>query len=153
MNDNFYNHFKFPSKLCQQLQLLVPTPSWKLLAMKGSSSAKVALAIWFILGESGICGGEAEMLREGKEAEALCQVASDTTETFSTSGRFAVRRSFTDSFPCLSHAGCKVNCLCSNTVGVGPETSVWEERRRNSKMIIFYCSFPNQWTIAFPQQH
>lgn len=66
MNDNFYYHFKFPSNLCQQLQLLVPTPSWKLLAMNWNSSAKVALAIWFILGESGICRREAEMLREGE---------------------------------------------------------------------------------------
>lgn len=52
------------------------------------------------------------MYREGEKAEALCQAASDTIEAFSTSGRFAVRRSFTHSFPCLGHAGSKVQHVC-----------------------------------------
>jgi len=49
-----YYYFKFPSNLCQQPQLLVPNPSWKLLALTLTSSARIAVAVWFILGEEGI---------------------------------------------------------------------------------------------------
>lgn len=62
---------------------------------------------------------------EEGEAAALCQAASDTTETFSASGRFAVRRSFTPSFPCLSYVACKINCLSGSPLAVGPETSLF----------------------------
>lgn len=62
---------------------------------------------------------------EVEEAAALCQAASDTTETFSTHSRFAVRGSFTLSFPYLSYAGCKINYFSGNPQAMGPETSLF----------------------------
>lgn len=143
MITGFYYYFTFPSNLCQQPQLLVPNHSWKLLALTWTSSAKIAVAVWFILGRKGFGGGgEAEMSSKAEEAAALCQAASDTTETFSTRGRCAVRGSFTHSFPCLSYVGCKINCLSGNPLAVGQKPPSFKGRGgRAHKWSLVFTTF------------
>lgn len=80
------------------------------------------------------------MSSEVGDAAALCQATSDTTETFTASGGFAVRGTFTCSFPCLSYVGCKINCL-SGKLWVQKPPSSKRSGERTHKQSFFTAFF------------
>lgn len=83
------------------------------------------------------------MSSKAEDAAALCQAASDTTETFSTRGRCAVRGSFAHSFPCFSYVGCKINCLSGNPLAVGQKPPSFKGRggRAHKRSLVFTTFF------------